>query len=444
MIDRKKKVAFITLGCPKNTVDSEIMLNDLVENGFDVTNRVEDAQVIVINTCAFINDALEESIQTVIQAGQLKEQGVEKIIVAGCMSKRYGREVFKELPEVDAIVDTANCLNISKAIRDSYKKEYVSYIGGGFDIDYLNKKRIIDPSLPYEYIKIAEGCSNNCTFCIIPKLRGGYKSRKPEDIIKECEEVIRLGKKELILIAQDTANYGIDIFKSRKLHELVTSVARLDSSVWVRILYTYPEFLYDELFDIYRLPNVVRYMDIPIQHVCDDIREKMNRKEDMRFITEKIKTARSLYPDIYIRTSLITGFPGETEEHFQRMLEFVQSDLVDFAGIFKFSPQEGTKAAEMPDQVDEDTIERRFAALYEAVTEKLAKRAENSIGKTFEVMCDGVSDDGIFYQGRTKFQAPEIDTVVYFASEEPVDKGNIVRVKILNAQQADYIGEVVP
>ena len=299
MIDRKKKVAFITLGCPKNTVDSEIMLNDLVENGFDVTNRVEDAQVIVINTCAFINDALEESIQTVIQAGQLKEQGVEKIIVAGCMSKRYGREVFKELPEVDAIVDTANCLNISKAIRDSYKKEYVSYIGGGFDIDYLNKKRIIDPSLPYEYIKIAEGCSNNCTFCIIPKLRGGYKSRKPEDIIKECEEVIRLGKKELILIAQDTANYGIDIFRSRKLHELVTSVARLDSSVWVRILYTYPEFLYDELFDIYRLPNVVRYMDIPIQHVCDDIREKMNRKEDMRFITEKIKTARSLYP-IYI------------------------------------------------------------------------------------------------------------------------------------------------
>ncbi|HBN85037.1 MAG TPA: 30S ribosomal protein S12 methylthiotransferase RimO, partial [Clostridiales bacterium] len=208
MTREKKKVAFITLGCPKNTVDSEIMLNDLVENGFEITDQEEEAQIIVINTCAFINDALEESIQNIIQAGKLKEHGTEKIIVAGCLSKRYGLDVFKELPEVDAIVDTANCLNISKAIKDSYEKDQTAYIGNKIDIDYLNNKRIYDPRLPYEYIKIAEGCSNNCTFCIIPKLRGGYKSRKQENIIDECKAVIDSGKKELIIIAQDTANYG--------------------------------------------------------------------------------------------------------------------------------------------------------------------------------------------------------------------------------------------
>ena len=382
MIDRKKKVAFITLGCPKNTVDSEIMLNDLVENGFDVTNRVEDAQVIVINTCAFINDALEESIQTVIQAGQLKEQGVEKIIVAGCMSKRYGREVFKELPEVDAIVDTANCLNISKAIRDSYKKEYVSYIGGGFDIDYLNKKRIIDPSLPYEYIKIAEGCSNNCTFCIIPKLRGGYKSRKPEDIINECEEVIRLGKKELILIAQDTANYGIDIFKSRKLHELVTSVARLDSSVWVRILYTYPSFYTTNclIFTVFRMWFgiwIFRYSMFATIFVKN---EPQGRHEVYH---GKDKNGKILVSDIYIGL-LDYRISVKRKNIFKECWNSCKAILWICRNlqILAAGRNEGT---EMPDQVDEDTIERRFAALYEAVTEKLAKRAENSIGKLGDV-----------------------------------------------------------
>ncbi len=443
MTREKKKVAFITLGCPKNTVDSEIMLNDLVENGFEITDQEEEAQIIVINTCAFINDALEESIQNIIQAGKLKEHGTEKIIVAGCLSKRYGLDVFKELPEVDAIVDTANCLNISKAIKDSYEKDQTAYIGNKIDIDYLNNKRIYDPRLPYEYIKIAEGCSNNCTFCIIPKLRGGYKSRKQENIIDECKAVIDSGKKELIIIAQDTANYGIDLYQSRKLHELVSSIAQLDSSVMVRVLYTYPEFLYDELFDMYKHPNVARYMDIPIQHVCDDIRDKMNRKENLAFITEKIKKVKAMYPDIYIRTSMITGFPGETEEHFQKMLEFVKSDLIDFAGIFMFSPQEGTLAESMPDQVDDDVKQRRHEELYNAVTLKLTERVKNSIGKTFTVLCDGVSDDGIFYQGRTWFQAPEIDTIVYFTSEDEVNTGDFVQVKILNHQQTDFIGEVI-
>lgn len=443
MTQEKKKVAFITLGCSKNTVDSEIMLNNLVESGFEITNREEEAHVVVINTCAFINDALEESIQNIIQAGKLKEQGVEKIIVAGCLPKRYELDVFKELPEVDAIVDTANCLNISNAIIDAYEKEQIAYIGNKIDIDYLNRKRIYDPRIPYEYIKIAEGCSNNCTFCIIPKLRGGYKSRKMEDIITECKEMIRAGKKELIIIAQDTANYGIDLYRSRKLHELVSSIAQLDSSVMVRVLYTYPEFLYDELFDIYNHPNVARYMDIPIQHVCDDIRDKMNRKESLGFIIEKIKLVKSRFPDIYIRTSMITGFPGETQEHYEAMLDFVQSDLIDFAGIFKFSPQEGTLAESMPDQIDEDVKQSRYEQLYAAVTSKLTQRAKNSIGKSFTVLCDGVSDDGIFYQGRAWFQAPEIDTTIYFTGEDEVKTGEIVQVKILNHDQTDYIGEVI-
>lgn len=443
MAEQKKKVAFITLGCPKNTVDSEIMLNDLIENGFEITDREEEARIIVINTCAFINDALEESIQNIIQAGKLKEQALEKVIVAGCLPKRYGLEVFKELPEVDAIVDTANCLNISKAIFDTYEKEQAAYIGNKIDIDYLNKKRIYDPRLPYEYVKIAEGCSNNCTFCIIPQLRGGYKSRKMENILAECKDIIDSGKKELIIIAQDTANYGKDIYKTRKLHELVASIAELDPAVLVRVLYTYPEFLYDHLFDIYQHPNVARYMDIPIQHVCDDIRERMNRKESMDFIIDKIKAAKSMYPDMYIRTSMITGFPGETEDHFKKMLEFVESDWIDFAGIFKFSPQEGTPAESMPDQIDEDTKERRYEELYKVVARKLINKARNGIGKTFKVLCEGISEDGIFYQGRTWFQAPEIDTTVYFTSEREVEAGEFVNVKILNNQDIDYIGEVI-
>lgn len=444
-----KKIGVVSLGCPKNLVDSEIMLGMLKSNNFEITNDESQANIIIINTCGFIESAKQESINTILEMSQYKDQNCELLIVAGCLSERYKKEILKEIPEVDAVLGTANYGDIIKVIEKAYKARLSNTVkpeifGTLGDICYLENERLVSTTdKGYAFIKIAEGCDNCCTYCIIPSLRGPYRSRRIEDVIHEARKLAENGIKEVILIAQDTTKYGVDIYKSKKLVELIKEISKIEGIEWIRLLYCYPELIDEDLInEIKSNGKVCKYLDIPIQHASSKILKLMGRRGSIREIKDTLKKLRKTIPDIVIRTSLIVGFPNEDANDFKLLYNFVKEFEFDRLGVFTYSREEGTPAAEMEGQIGKELKEHRYhqiMSLQNGITEKKNKRRLN---KTYKTLVEGVSEDGIFYYGRTYAEAPEIDGTIYFTSGYPLKPGSFVNVKILNIEEYDLIGEV--
>lgn len=438
------KISFTSLGCDKNLVDSEVMLGLIDAEGYRVVNEDGDADVIIVNTCCFINDAKEESIQNILELSEFKEDGnCKALIVTGCMAERYKDEIFKELPEVDAVVGTGSYEKIIEVIKETLEGKKVSRFDS-IDVTSEGKhKRLISTPGYYEYIKIAEGCNNHCTYCIIPKLRGKYRSRKIEDIVEEAKELVSHGVKEIILVAQDTTRYGEDLYGKKNLPALLEALSEIEDIKWIRLLYCYPEEITDELIDaMKRLDKVCNYLDMPIQHANTKVLKRMARRSTREQLVEVIGKLRKEIPDIALRTTLITGFPGESEEDFEDMLNFVKEMRFDRLGAFAYSQEEGTKAAEFEDQVDEETKELRKDLIMKAqksISEEISKSAEGAI---LDVMIDGrIPEENNIYCGRTYKDAPDIDGMIFVNSEDTYYSGDFTTVKVTGSYEYDLIGE---
>lgn len=440
------KILFVSLGCDKNLVDSEHMLGMLCDNGFTVTDDENEADVIVVNTCCFIHDAKEESIENIIEMSKLKEVGnLKALVVTGCLAQRYKDEIQKEIPEVDAVIGTTaydDIVNIVKEILED-KKVVNSYK----DISYLTpntSNRVITTGGYTSYLKIAEGCNKNCTYCIIPKLRGKFRSVPMEQLLEEARYLADKGVKELILVAQETTLYGVDIYGEKKLPELLRELCRIDGFEWIRILYTYPEEITDELIQVIKEEDkICKYIDMPIQHASDNILKKMGRRTNRADLIEIIRKLRSEIDDIVIRTTLITGFPGETEEDFEQLLDFVYDMSFERLGVFTYSAEEGTKAAEMDNQIDEDIKEARRNAVMEMQQDITFDYMASLVGNITKVLIEGYMVDDDVYVGRTYMDAPNIDGLVFVNSNKQLMSGDIILAEITNSDGYDLIAEHV-
>ena len=438
------KVGFISLGCSKNLVDTEVMLHKLHSHGFEITPHEEEAEIIVVNTCGFIESAKQESIDNILDAERLKEWGKCKHIIAtGCLVERYREEVMREMPEVDAIVGVGSLEDIAEACLAvmrgekyvSLKDKETSPIGGD---------RIITTEPHTAYLKISEGCDNRCTYCAIPLIRGRMRSRTVEDIVAEAQDLERMGVKELNLIAQDTTRYGLDIYGEYSLARLVRAITDNTGIPWIRLLYCYPDKITDELIDELRNNDrLLKYMDVPVQHISDSVLERMNRHGGTALIKDAIRRLRESVPGIVLRTTAMVGFPGEREEDFVELCEFVKEARFERFGAFTFSPEEGTAAADMPDPVPEQVKQDRYDVLMQTqllVTEELNNAR---VGSTQTVLCDGFDTVAEVYYGRTYADAPDVDGKVYFTSKRKIQPGNFVNVKINEALDYDLVGEVI-
>lgn len=440
-----KKVYMHSLGCSKNLVDSENMLGILRNKGFKTTDFADKADYIIINTCSFINDAQQESVNAILSAADVKNEANKnaKIIVTGCLAQRFGEELSKEIPEVDIIVGTSGFDKI-----DEYIERYESSMQLVVDTDMkdLDEENLPRNSLTenwYAYLKIAEGCSNNCTYCVIPQLRGPYKSRKIEKIIEEAEALVRQGAKEIIIIAQDTSKYGIDLYGEKKLHEVVRKVSEIDGVQWIRVHYLYPEDIYDELINEFKNNDkLLNYFDIPLQHINDRILKRMNRDTNRQQVIDLINKIRREVKGAVIRTSLITGFPGETEEEHEELLKFLEEYKLDRVGVFQYSREEHTPAYRLPDQIDDDTKQRRQDELMELQVGISYENNLAKIGNTYDVLIEEKDVENI-YVGRTYMDSIDIDGVVYVTSDDELELGNIYKVKINDALEYDLMGDVV-
>ncbi|MGI6777744.1 MAG: 30S ribosomal protein S12 methylthiotransferase RimO [Acetivibrionales bacterium] len=444
------KVGIVSLGCPKNLVDSEIMLGILKSNNFEVTDDESLADIIIVNTCGFIESAKQESINTILEMSQYKEKNCELLIVTGCLSERYKDEMLEEIPEIDAVIGTRDYANIVSVIQDAYDfKEGLevqrNHCNNSNCISYLDNERLLSTkSKGYAYIKISEGCDNCCTYCIIPQLRGAYRSRKIESIVLEAKSLAQAGIKEVILIAQDTTRYGTDIYGSRKLVELIKEISRVDGIEWIRLLYCYPELIDDYLVnEIKTNDKVCKYLDIPIQHASEKILKAMGRRGSIQQVRNLIHNLRNTIPHISIRTTLIVGFPGEDKKDFEELYSFVEDMKFDRLGVFTYSKEEGTPAAKMKGQIPEKVKKNREHSIM-SLQKKISRSINTDrLGRTYKALVEGVSEDGLFYYGRTYAEAPGIDGTVYFTSREPLDLGTFATVKILNIEDYDLIGEVI-
>ena len=441
------KVGCISLGCPKNLVDSEIMLGLLNRDDYEITVNLPEAEAIIVNTCAFIGDAKEEAVDTILEASLYKRAGrLKALIVTGCLAQRYRDEIIREIPEVDAVLGTGNIPEIERVIADHVggRKEQGLYVNDPADVDYLDNLRMLSGKGASQYLKIAEGCSNHCTYCIIPTLRGPFRSRTLESIIKEARQLADSGARELILIAQDVSRYGEDRYHESTLVKLIRELSQIEAINWIRLLYCYPERIDDALIqEMKNNPKLVKYLDIPIQHASNRILKAMGRKSRQEELIKLMDTLRKEVPGIILRTSLITGFPGETEEDFNTLVGFIKAHPFDRLGVFAYSQEEGTPAAAMESQVEEQIRENRRELLLSVQSEIAVKRLKKRIGHAYQVLTEGVADDGIFYYGRSYGEAPDIDPLVYFTSPEPVEAGSFVKVKMLDSQQMDLIGEAI-
>ncbi|AOY77264.1 30S ribosomal protein S12 methylthiotransferase RimO [Clostridium formicaceticum] len=433
-----------SLGCSKNLIDAEVMLGLLNKYGYKLTNDKLKADVIIVNTCGFIESAKEESINKIIEMGELKKDKLKLLIISGCLGERYASELLKELPEVDAIVGTGNYNEIIEIIHESIKGNKIVRIG--------NVDSIYDESLPRfqttpthsAYVKISDGCDNYCTYCIIPKLRGKYRSRKMESIVEEVQQLAENGVKEIILIAQDTTRYGIDLYGEYKFSHLLQQLNEIKGIQWIRLLYCYPEMITDKLIEtIAKYNKICKYIDMPIQHCSDEILKKMNRRTNKESLVKTINKLRKEVPEIVIRTSLIVGFPGEEENHFNELLEFVEEMKFDRLGVFMYSQEENTAAAKMPNQVAEDIKEQRQKRIMEIQQKISLDKNNEKISKILEVLVEEELEGSGEYLGRTKGDAPEIDGLVYIQTKTPIAIGDIVPVKITSALEYDLIGEKV-
>lgn len=439
-----KRIGIVSLGCPKNLVDSEIMLGMLKHADYEIVNHKENAEVLIVNTCGFIESAQQESINTILEMAEEKKRNCELLIVTGCMAERYKEKILELIPEVDAVLGTGNYKEIADVINRAYHGEKVVAYGKLNETDYLDEERIISSSRHSVYLKISEGCDNRCTYCIIPFLRGAYRSRKIEALVKEAETLAANGAKEIILVAQDTTRYGIDIYQKKMLPELIREISKIESVEWIRLLYCYPEEIDDELInEVANNPKVCKYMDIPIQHASDRILKLMGRRGTIDDIRSALTKLRENVPDIALRTSLIVGFPGETEEDFQQLVDFVEEFRFDRLGVFTYSKEEGTPAAKMKGQIRKNVKLSRQKTILELQNTISSEINAKRVGKVYKAIVDGIADDGIFYYGRTFAEAPEIDGTVYFTSPEPLDIGSFVLIKILNSEDYDLIGEVI-
>lgn len=439
----KKKIGMVSLGCPKNLVDSEIMLGLLKDRDFEITNDEADAEIIIVNTCGFIESAKQESINAILEMAEHKKNKCEKLIVAGCLAERYKDDIASEIPEVDAVIGTGGYGDIADVINKTYKGEKTIMYGKLDEINYLENKRIISTNKGYSYLKIAEGCDNCCTYCIIPSLRGKYRSRKMEAIIAEAQNLAKNGVKELILVAQDTTRYGIDLYGESRLVSLLQELSKIEGVEWLRLLYCYPEMIDDELIsEIAENPKICKYIDIPIQHASDKILKVMNRRGRQEEIESLLTKLRDRIPDLVIRTSLIVGFPGEEEDDFEILYDFVQKFKFDRLGVFTYSKEENTPAAKLKPQVPKKIKDRRRDKIMSLQKKINLGNNKGRLGRQYLALVEGVADDGIFYYGRTYAEAPDIDGVVYFTSGEPLRAGEFVNVKILNVDDYDLTGEV--
>lgn len=437
------KVGLVSLGCPKNLVDAEIMLGFIKHSGYDLTNLEQEADVLVINTCSFIDEAKEESIKTILELARYKADGkCRSLLVTGCLAQRYPQELLQDIPEINGLVGTGFIPGIAEVIDRTLNGEIVVMVGKPGYLHQADNPRIQATPAYTAYLKIAEGCDNCCSYCIIPEIRGPYRSRKIEDILDEAAGLADHGVKELILTAQDTTCYGIDLYSRLALDELLKRLEDIEGSVWIRILYAYPTYITDELIRaLAGGKKVCRYLDIPLQHAADTVLERMNRGGSRGEYVSLIEKLRSAIPGITLRTSFIVGFPGETEEEFQELLAFMSLVKFDRVGVFIYSCEEGTAAAKMEGQVPEDIkVERRDRAM--ELQQKLSLEINlRKIGETVTVLVEGISSEGAgLYEGRSESDAPDIDGKVFFKSTKDLDQGDFVKVLIENASWYDLNG----
>lgn len=438
------KIGMISLGCPKNQVDAEHMLALMDAEGWEIVDYVDGCDAVIVNTCGFIDDAKKEAIENILDMVELKKEGViSKIIVTGCLAQRYKDEIVKEIPEVDAVIGIGANGDIIKTVEEVMSGvDTIEKYPPQCELP-LEGQRILTTPQYWAYLKIGEGCSNRCTYCTIPSIRGNMRSRSIENVIYEAKQLAESGVKELILIAQDTTSYGLDLYGELKLPELLNELCKIDSIEWIRLLYCYPDRITDELIETMKnQEKVVNYIDLPLQHADDKILKAMNRRGDQALIRNVISKLREEIPDVVIRTTFIVGFPGEGEEEFETLAEFVNEIEFDRLGVFTFSPQEGTPAFDMEDQVDEDIKTRRGEVIMQDQYSIMEEKNNEKIGKTYRVVVedyDGYSDS---YTGRTYMDAPEIDGLVKFTSHKDLDIGDFVDVEIFDVEDYDLIGEV--
>jgi len=439
------KIAFVSLGCDKNLVDSENMLGLLEKEGFTITSNEEEADVLVVNTCAFIHDAKQESVDAIIEVGQYKETGNAKaIIVAGCLSERYREDLVELLPEIDSIIGTTNFYEIVRVVKETLEGKKLNLTG---DIDAPIQEgvpRILTTAGHYAYVKIAEGCDNFCTYCIIPKLRGKFRSRTIEDIVREANELVEGGAKELILVAQDVTRYGVDMYGERSLVKLLEELVKIEDLKWVRLLYCYPEQVDDNLIQMIKKEDkIVKYIDMPIQHISDSVLKRMNRKTSKEYIENLINKLRKEIPDICIRTSLISGFPGETEEEHEELYNFVKEFKLDRLGVFTYSREEDTPADKLDGHMEEEIKEMRRDQIMALQHEISIENSKQMVGKEIEIIVEGKLYEDDVYIGRSYKDAPEVDGLVFIETDEELLTGELLKAKVILSKEYDLVVELI-
>ena len=453
-------VGFISLGCSKNLIDTEVAIGLFKENHYKIVNKPEDADILVVNTCGFIESAKEEAINTILEMAEYKKQRCKYLIAMGCLVQRYYDDLVKALPEVDLFIKIDEYNKLWEKIEDLIKRDIVekSKTKTSTKIseirplpmptydEFLN--RVVTTGKNYAYLKIGEGCSNKCTYCAIPYIRGPFVSRKMEDILEETEKLASEGIKEIIVIAQDTTKYGEDIYGKSRLAELLQEISKIDGIEWIRFLYSYPEGITDELIDtVANNPKIAKYFDIPIQHISNAVLKRMNRKTSKEKIEKLLEKIRNKIPNVTLRTSLIVGFPGETEEQFGELLEFVKKAKFDKLGTFMYSKEEGTPASRLPEQIHGNTKKARYNKIMKAQKQISLEKQENKIGKTYKVLVEDISFDGKYFVGRTMQDVPEEDGLVYIKDAQNYKQEDIlnhfIECRIEEVSEYDLIGKIV-
>ncbi|MBR3869334.1 MAG: 30S ribosomal protein S12 methylthiotransferase RimO [Clostridia bacterium] len=437
-------VGFISLGCPKNQVDAELMLSKIEKAGFNIVDVAYEADVVVINTCGFIEDAKKEAIDNILEMAELKKEGsIQKIIVTGCLAERYKDEIFAEFPEVDAVIGLGANADIVATVKSVMNGEQIGSFPEKEKMP-LSGERLLTTPQHWAYLKIADGCSNCCTYCAIPSIRGEFRSRPMDEIIEEAEKLASDGTKEIIIIAQDTTRYGLDLYGELKLPELLRKLNNIDGLEWIRMLYCYPDRITDELIDtMASCEKVLHYIDLPLQHADGRILKAMNRTGDRESLEALIDKIREKMPDVVLRTTFITGFPGEDEEAFNNLSEFIDDIMFDRLGCFAYSAEEGTPAAEMDNQVDEEVRKHRADVIMEQQYDIFEFKQRKLIGEKIKCIVEGYDAYTDSYFGRTWKDAPEIDSVVYFTGIGDYNDGDIVDVEIFDINEYDLMGEIV-
>ncbi len=437
------KVGFIGLGCEKNTINTEMMIAACRDAGYELVSDLEETQVVVINTCGFIESAKQEALETIFEVAQLKAEGkVEKIIVAGCLSERYQSEIAEEIPEVDGFLGVGSFQRITEAVEKVLDGERVTWFDPKENLQ-LEGERVLTTPPETAYLKIADGCNNRCAYCCIPEIRGPFKSRSFSRIVAEAEKLAEGGCKELILIAQDTTNYGMERYGRRRLAELIREIGKIEELEWIRLLYLYPDKINQELIDLFaEEKKLLPYVEMPIQHAVGSVLTRMKRPGNEKTLMELIRKLRSRVPNVVLRTTLIVGFPGETEEEFEALCNFVKEAEFDKLGVFCYSQEEGTPAAEMPNQISDEVKERRRDVLETIQADIVEKKQQAMVGKTFRVLVEGYDRFGECWYGRSYMEAPDIDGKIFFTGDGSIRAGEFLNVRIEEAMDFDLIGRI--